>query len=105
MKPVDFMRWKFGCGPDGKTCGTCCNIRGYIYDNHSVRKCLAYGGLHSNKADWAKKWTACGLYGKKFTRQVVSDTEKSMFFRGMEQKAAEPVEGQLRLEGLQDDFT
>ena len=106
MKPIDLMHHKFGSGCGANKCGTCCNIRGYIYGNHSVRKCLAYGGLHSSKADWAKKWTACGLYGKKITRQMVSDTEKSMFFRGLKQKEAEgPMKGQLILEALKDGST
>lgn len=101
-RAIDLMHRRFGRS-EGKTCGECPNIREYSYGNHNVRKCLPYGGLHSSKADWAKKWTACGLYGKKITRQMVSDTEKSMFFRGLKQKEAEgPMKGQLILEALKD---
>ena len=101
MKPIDLMHHKFGMGCGVNKCGTCCNIRGYIYGNHSVRKCLAYGGLHSSKADWAKKWTACGLYGKNVTRQMVGDTEKSMFFKGVKHKETDmPIDGQIGLEAL-----
>lgn len=103
MKPIDLMHHKFGSGCGVNKCGTCCNIREYIYDNHSVRKCLAYGGLHSSKANWAKKWTACGLYGKNVTRQMVGDTEKSMFFRGVKHKETDiPIDGQIGLEALYD---
>lgn len=103
MKPIDLMHHKFGMGCGVKKCGTCCNIRGYIYGDHSVRKCLAYGGLHSSKADWAKKWTACGLYGKNVTRQMVGDTEKIMFFKGVKHKETDmPIDGQIGLEVLKD---
>lgn len=103
MKPIDLMHHKFGMGCGVKKCGTCCNIRGYIYGDHSVRKCLAYGGLHSSKADWAKKWTACGLYGKNVTRQMVGDTEKAMFFKGVKHKETDmPIDGQIGLEVLKD---
>ena len=68
-----------------------------------MRKCLAYGGLHSSKADWAKKWTACGLYGKNVTRQMVGDTEKAMFFKGVKHKETYmPIDGQIGLEALKD---
>ena len=103
MKPIDLMHHKFGMGCGVNKCGTCCNIREYVYGNHSVRKCLAYGGLHSSKADWAKKWTACGLYGKNVTRQMVGDTEKSIFFRGVKHKETDmPIDGQIGLEALND---
>lgn len=103
MKPIDLMHHKFGMGCGVNKCGTCCNIRGYIYGNRSVRKCLAYGGLHSSKADWAQKWTACGLYGKKVTKQMVGDTEKSMFFRGIKKKeTAVPIDGQIGFEAMKD---
>lgn len=103
MKPIELMHKKFGGGPTGKNCGTCCNVRGYIYGDRSVRKCLAYGGLHSSKADWTKKWPACGLYGEKITHQVVGDTEKSMFFRGKQEKEPDaPMEGQIGLEAMKD---
>lgn len=101
MKPIDLMYQKFGMGCGVNTCGTCCNIRGYIYGKRTVRKCLAYGGLHSSKADWAKKWTACGLYGKRVSKQLVEDTEKSLFFRGVKARAEKtPMDGQIGLESL-----
>ena len=103
MKPIDLMHHKFGMGCGANKCGTCCNIREYIYGNHSVRKCLAYGGLHSSKVDWAKKWAACGLYGKNVARQMVGDTEKSMFFKGVKHKETDmPIDGQIKLEALKD---
>ena len=103
MKPIDLMHHKFGMGCGVNKCGTCCNIRGYIYGGHSVRKCLAYGGLHSSKADWAKKWMACGLYGKNVTRQMVGDNEKTMFFKGVKHKETYmPIDGQIGLEALKD---
>lgn len=62
MKPVDMMHAKFGKKP-GERCGDCPNLFGAYYGDRKVRKCRAYGGLHSSKADWALKWDACGLFG------------------------------------------
>ena len=100
-RAIDLMHRRFGRS-EGKTCGECPNIREYSYGNHNVRKCLPYGGLHSSKADWAKRWPACGLFGHEETRQVVSDGEKSRFFRGIgpEAQPEEPLEGQIEMEAV-----
>lgn len=78
-KPIDLMLLYFGERND--ICGNCCNLISVRYNDRKVRKCLAYGGLHSSKADWAKRWPACGLFGKVIRQSVVSNTAKSMFFR------------------------
>lgn len=79
QKPIDMMRLYFG--EKNERCGTCCNLQEWNYNAKKVRKCIAYGGLHSQKADWAKRWPACGLYGKVVQEQMVSDTEKQRFAR------------------------
>lgn len=44
-------------------CADCTNLCVYTA-NKTWYKCMAYGVSASAATDWAKKWTACGLYGK-----------------------------------------
>ena len=101
-KPIELMHYSFGVS-DGNTCGTCCNLRIVQYNDKRFRKCAAYGGFHSNKADWAMRWEACGLYGTPVPYQAVSDTAKRTFAKiGICKDESGPIEGQLRLEALKD---
>lgn len=105
QKPIELMHYSFGAS-SGNQCGACCNLREYQYNSRRVRKCTAYGGLHSSKADWAKRWPACGLYGTPVPYQAVSDTAKRTFARiGICKDESGPIEGQLRLEALKDGST
>ena len=89
-KPIDLMRLYFG--ESEETCGTCCNLAAYQYGSKKVRKCMAYGGLHSSKADWAKHWPACGLHGKKVIHQMVSNAAKAIFTKaGVVDKAQNDI--------------
>ena len=100
QKPIELMHYSFGASA-GNQCGSCCNLREYQYNSKRVRKCTAYGGLHSTKADWAKRWPACGLYGTPVTYQVVSDTAKRTFARiGICKDKSGPIEGQIGLEAI-----
>lgn len=46
-------------------CADCPNLCIYVTSSHTLYKCMAYGVSASAAAtDWAKRWTACGLYGK-----------------------------------------
>ena len=74
-------------------------------DSKKVRKCIAYGGLHSQKADWAKRWPACGLYGKAVPQQMISDTAKQIFSRiGIRYDDWEfQVDGQISMEAMQNE--
>lgn len=102
QKPIELMHYLFGASA-GNQCGACCNLGEYQYNSRRVRKCTAYGGLHSSKADWAKRWPACGLYGTPVPYQAVSDTAKRTFARiGICKDESGPIEGQLRLEALKD---
>lgn len=102
QKPIELMHYSFGASA-GNQCGACCNLREYQYNSRRVRKCTAYGGLHSSKADWAKRWPACGLYGKLVPQQMVSDTAKQIFSRiGVSKDDSRPIEGQIELEALKD---
>lgn len=105
QKPIELMHYSFGTSA-GNQCGSCCNLKEYQYNSKRVRKCIAYGGLHSTKADWAKRWPACGLYGTPVTYQVVSDTAKRTFARiGICKDESGPIEGQIGLEVQKDGET
>ena len=97
MKPIDMMHARFGEKP-GKKCGDCPNLIVAYYGNRKVRKCRAYGGLHSSKADWALKWEACGLFGAVALGQFVSDTEKSVFMRNRKIIETGEMQGQIKME-------
>lgn len=73
-KPIELMHVYFG--ENKNTCGTCCNLVEVIRGKKKLRKCKAYGGFHSSKADWAKKWVACGLYGEHVPQPIVSDVDR-----------------------------
>lgn len=45
-------------------CADCSNLCIYVTSSHTLYKCMAYGASASAATDWAKRWTACGLYGK-----------------------------------------
>ncbi len=103
QKPIELMRYYFGESV-GNTCGTCCNIRTVQYNSKRLRKCVAYGGFHSSKADWAKSWPACGLYGKPVPQQMVSDTAKQIFSRiGARKDDSRLIEGQILLCEVDED--
>lgn len=103
QKPIELMHRYFGEKGGMDCCGTCCNLRVYQYNSKKVRKCIAYGGLHSTKADWAKRWPACGLYGKPVYTQMVSTVAKQTFSRiGICPDDTAPLDGQMELEALKD---
>lgn len=45
-------------------CADCPNLCIYATSSYTRHKCNAYGDSCSSATDWAKKWAACGLYGK-----------------------------------------
>lgn len=101
-KPIELMHLYFGEKGGMDCCGTCCNLKVYQYGSKKVRKCVAYGGLHSNKADWAKHWEACGLYEKPVAGQMVSDTEKQRFSRFGICHDNGFIDGQIEMEAMKD---
>lgn len=101
QKPIELMHCYFGEKGSMYCCGTCCNLKVYQYNSKRVRKCIAYGGLHSSKADWANRWPACGLYGEPVAQQMVSDTAKQIFAKiGVYKDDNIPIDGQIGLEAL-----
>ena len=100
-KPIELMHYSFGKSK-GDVCGTCCNLREVQYNGRRFRKCVAYGGFHSSKADWAKRWPACGLYGKPVYTQMVSNVAKQTFSRIGICYDTIPLDGQMEMEALKD---
>ena len=97
MKPIDMMHAWFGTMPS-KKCGDCPSLFEAYYGDRKVRKCRAYGGLHSSKADWALKWEACGLFGR-FTRgPVMTNGQKSEFMRREKIIEQGEIPGQIGME-------
>lgn len=101
-KPIELMHVYFG--ENKNTCGTCCNLVEVIRGRKKLRKCKAYGGFHSSKADWAKKWVAYGLYGEHVPQPMVSDTAKQIFYRvGITQEVI-GCDGQMEMEAERDRY-
>lgn len=102
QKPIELMHYFFGKSKEG-ACDTCCNLREVQYNDRRFRKCVAYGGFHSSKADWAKRWPACGLYGKPVYTQMVSNVAKQTFSRIGIRHDTIPLDGQMEMEALKDE--
>lgn len=79
-KPIVLMHYFYGKNSE-KTCGECCNLVEYQAGRKIIRKCRAYGTTCSCKSDFAKKWTACSLFGQEIKEQIVSNSTKQIFFR------------------------
>ena len=80
-KPIEYMHYRYGIATGMNLCCECCNFVTIKAGGKTFRKCRAYGVTCSNRSDWAKKWSACGLFGKQIDHQIVSDTAKRMFAR------------------------
>lgn len=95
-KPIELMHLYFGVKGGMDCCGTCCNLVVINAGNKKFRKCKAYGTTCSSKSDFAKRWEACGLYGKEVHGQIVSDTAKRIFSRcGIAKDEAGELETQI----------
>lgn len=95
-KPIELMHLYYGTNTE-KTCGECCNIVEYRAGNKTIRKCRAYGVTCSCRSDFAKRWTACNLFGNEIDHQIISDSAKQIFSRcynSVKQEKAE-CDGQI----------
>lgn len=62
-RKIDAMHCEYGTDCAHK-CEDCSNFCIHATTNHTRYKCMAYGVSFSSATDWAKRGTACGLYGK-----------------------------------------
>lgn len=72
-------------------CADCSNLCIYVTSSHTQYKCMAYGASASAATDWAKRWTACGLYGKTLAIDCVPLMKRLKPARRQE----EPLDGQM----------
>lgn len=91
-KKIALMHRLFGV-ETGHTCGECINFISLQYRSKILRKCAVYGLTHSEASDWAKRWTACKMFGNEYSGRPVIE------LRTEKKEPEEPLEGQLDLFG------
>ena len=75
-------------------CADCQNLCVYMA-NKTCYKCAAYGVSSSAASDWAKSWTACGMYGHPARK---GDTPLFERLKHAKRKAdVEPLDGQISM--------
>ena len=87
---IDAMHRQYG-KVEGKKCGDCVNLIERQYGNKYF-KCAVYGMSCSTATDWAKKWTACGMFGKEFN----PDNHRALSIKVPDN---EPMSNQIEMEG------
>ena len=95
IRKIDRMHRLFGEIPEHR-CGECCNFVSGKYHDRTLQKCRAYGMTHSEASDWAKKWTACGLFNREYTGIPVMKLARG---DGHETRPPEaPLDGQMEMD-------
>ena len=72
-------------------CADCPNLCIYATSSHTRYKCTAYGDSCSSATDWAKRWTACGLYAK----PIAADHIPLMRRLKPAKRQEKPLDGQM----------
>ena len=72
-------------------CVNCQNFCIYATKSRMLYKCMAYGVSASAATDWAKRWTACGLYGKTLAIDCVPLIKRLTSTKQQEK----PIDGQI----------
>lgn len=72
-------------------CADCPNLCIYATSSHTRYKCKAYGDSCSSATDWAKRWTACGLYAK----PIAADHIPLMRRLKPAKRQEKPLDGQM----------
>ena len=89
IRKIDLMHRMFGkC--EGHKCGECSNMVEHQYDK-VYRKCTVYGVSSSEATDWAKRWTACGMFNREYR---FGEVVRLVGRAGKEKGPEEPMEGQ-----------
>lgn len=71
-------------------CEDCPNLRA-DKASRARYKCMAYGASAFAATDWAKRWTACGLYGKTLAIDCVPLIKRLTRTK----KQEKPLDGQI----------
>lgn len=93
MKKIELMHYYFG-RIESHLCAECDNLVCYRLNEKNVRKCVVYGRTGSNATDWAKRWTACGMFNKIYSGQPMMKMVKYE----RHSKPTEQVQGQIEME-------
>jgi hypothetical protein len=88
LKKIDAMHKRFG-KLDGNRCGECCNLIVREYGKRYF-KCAVYGMSCATSTDWAKRWTACGMFNKEHD----PDNRRAW---SLKEPDNEPMNGQLEI--------
>ena len=59
--------------------------------NKVYRKCTVYGVSSSEATDWAKRWTACGMFNQNYDG---GDVKCLVRRRSADKESEEPMDGQ-----------
>lgn len=89
-RKITAMHSEFGENTAHK-CKDCPNLR-TINVGKKRYKCAAYGVSFSAASDWAKRWTACGLYGTQFEELHVRPLMERVI---PTKRKEEPLDGQM----------
>ena len=97
VRKLELMHRQFGKS-EAHLCGECVHLISERYHGKTYRKCKVYGLTNSEASDWAKRWTACGMFNRAYTGRPIINLVRP------EKKTAdialdEPLEGQLKMEG------
>ena len=78
-------------------CEDCPNLRA-DKASRTRYKCTAYGTSGSAATDWARRWTACGLYGEPLAADHVPLIKRLKPAKQQEK----PLDGQVTFFGMED---
>lgn len=88
-RKIDAMHREYGTDCAHK-CADCSNLCIHMTSKKRY-KCEAYGESSSAATDWAKKWAACGLYGKPLAADHVPLIKRLTSTKQQEK----PIDGQM----------
>lgn len=89
-RKIMYMHRQFGKDSTHR-CGDCPNLRISKWGRKTRYKCAAYGVTLSAATDWAKRWTACGLYGEPLAADHVPLIKRLTRTKQQEK----PIDGQM----------
>lgn len=92
VRKINLMHQLFGT-TDHK-CGECSNIVCGRYHDRILRKCSVYGLTHSEASDWAKRWTACGMFNADYDGRPIIELVR----REQRKESEQPIDGQIEME-------
>lgn len=92
LRKIELMHRLFG-QREGHICGECPHLRERRYDK-VYRKCAVYGISASEATDWAKRWPACGMFGREYKGGSVV---KLVRYGQSPREPEEPLEGQISM--------